>query len=55
MRRGGKWLFTALKQSGHREPVRRLVWQSPKVFGQFSMVFPSVEGDSHASVRTGSE
>jgi hypothetical protein len=42
--RKDKLLFTLLKKSGHREPARTLVWRSPSVSGQFSMVFPSISG-----------
>ncbi len=48
-------LFSATKQKCHCEPARRLVWQSPKNIKVLFGTFPFHPGDSHASVRTGSE
>ena len=42
------------KKVCHCEPVRRLVWQSPGISGQ-TIGAAFYLGDSHASVRTGSE
>jgi len=43
------------KKKCHCEPALRLVWQSPMASGYLCVTFLSCLGDSHASVRTGSE